>query len=73
VLEGARDGRLLVVPNEGAKLPNWRAGTAVVVRGVVVIPPDSRRLARRATSRTAVAERAGASAIIKASEVRMAP
>jgi hypothetical protein len=73
VLEGARDGRLLVVPAQGAKLPNWRAGTAVVVRGAVVIPPDSRRLARRVASRTAVVKRAGAAAIIKAAEVQVAP
>ena len=73
VLEGARDGRLLVVPGEGATLPNWRAGTAVVVRGAVVIPPDSRRLARRVASRTAVAERADAAAILKAADVQLAP
>lgn len=69
VLEGARDGRLLVVPADDAKLPAYRPGTAVSVRGTVVIPPDSRRLARRVASRTAVAERAGAAAILKAAEV----
>lgn len=73
VLEGARDGRLLVVANEGARLPNWRAGTAVVVRGTVVIPPDSPRLARRVTSRTAITKRADAAAILKAADVQLAP
>jgi hypothetical protein len=73
VLEGARDGRLLVVPDEGVRLPNWRPGTAVVVRGTIVIPPDSPRLARRVASRTAVTKRADAAAILKATDVRLAP
>lgn len=71
VLEGARDGRLLVVPAKDAKLPAYRPGTAVLVRGDVVIPPSSRRLARRVASRTAVAERARATAILKAVDVEV--
>jgi hypothetical protein len=73
VLEGTRDGRLLVVPAEGTRLPGYRAGTAVIVRGTVVVPPDSKRLARRVASRTAVAQRADATAIVKAVEVEVAP
>ena len=60
VLLGRRRAmRLLVVPARRGTLTGFRAGTPVVVRGTVVIPPRRSRLARRATSRTALAERTG--------------
>lgn len=70
VLEGADGGRLLVVPSDGP-LPRYRPGLQVLVRGEVVIPPESPRIARRVESRTAVAERARATALLKASEVEV--
>jgi hypothetical protein len=73
VLEGTHDGRLLVVPADDAKLPGYRAGTKVIVRGTIVIPPASSRLANRVASRTAVAHRARAAAILKATEVEVQP
>jgi hypothetical protein len=72
VLAGRDGGRLLVVPADAAKLRNFRIGTTVTVDGRVVIPPDSKRLARSTASRTAIAERMGAPALIKAVEVRLA-
>jgi hypothetical protein len=65
--------RLLVVPAKGARLTAFRVGTNVVVRGSVVLPPDSKRLARHPTSRTAIAKRVHAPAILKAVEVTFAP
>jgi hypothetical protein len=61
-----------VVPADEARLLSLRVGTVVVVRGTVVVPPDSKRLADRVTSRTAVAQRAGAPALIKATRVETA-
>jgi hypothetical protein len=69
VMQETEGARLLVVPADGERLRAFKVGTAIVVHGRVVIPPDSRRLARRPTSRTAVAERAGAPALIKATRV----
>jgi hypothetical protein len=73
VLEGARDGRLLAVPAKGVRLPAYTPGVKVVVRGDVVVPPDSKRLAKRVSSRTAVAQRADATAIVKVAQVELAP
>lgn len=69
VLEGAEGRRLLVVPAENERLPGYRAGTHVLVHGDIVIPPGSARLQARIASRTAVAQRAQASAVLKATEV----
>jgi hypothetical protein len=71
VLDGARGGRLLVVPADEVRWPTFKVGTAVAVHGTIVIPPDSRRLTRRPSSRTAIAQRIGAPALIKATEVRL--
>jgi hypothetical protein len=71
VMAGATGGRLLVVPADGAPLLRIRRGTTVVVRGTVVIPPNSRRLERRAASRTAIARRFDAPAVVKAVEVAL--
>jgi hypothetical protein len=73
VLEGAGAKRLLVVPAGDARLTAFRAGTKVIVDGSVVIPPDNPALARRTTSRTAIAKRANAPALIKATRVMLAP
>ncbi len=70
VLAGDDGGRLLVVPAGPARLQAFRIGTVVVVRGTLVVTPSSRRLARRPASRTAVAKRAHAPALIKATSVR---
>ncbi len=70
VLAGEGGGRLLVVPADGAGLQAFRIGTTVIVRGTLVLTPDSRRLARRPATRTAVARRAHAPALIKATAVR---
>jgi hypothetical protein len=72
VLAGTKNARLLVVPADDARLTAFRVGTNVIVGGSVVIPPDSGRLARRATSRTAIAKRANAPALIKATKVELA-
>ena len=72
VLVGETGSHLVVVPEQDTKLRAFRAGVGVVVRGNVVIPPTSKRLARRATSRTAIAKRADAPALIKAVEVSTA-
>lgn len=72
VLGGAKDARLLVIPAGDARLTAFRVGTNVIVDGSVVIPPDSDRLARRTTSRTAIAKRANAPALIKATKVELA-
>ncbi len=69
VLLGKRRMRLLVVPAREATLAGFRAGTPVVVRGTVVVPPRRSRLARRVTSRTAIAERTGAPALVKGTDV----
>jgi hypothetical protein len=69
VLAGPRGGRLLVVPADHAKLTLFRTGVDVVVSGTVVVPPKSKRLARRTTSRTAVAKRMHADAVVKATDV----
>jgi hypothetical protein len=69
VLAGKDGGRLLVVPSGPARLKAFRVGTMVVVRGAVVLTPSSRRLARRPATRTAVAKRAHAPALIKATSV----
>jgi hypothetical protein len=71
VVEGRGGERLLVVPANRKRLPTFRTGVDVVVRGTVVIPPDSRRLARRAASRTALAKRFDAPAVVKAIEVHL--
>jgi hypothetical protein len=71
VLEGRGGERLLVVPADRTRLPAFRTGVDVTVRGTVVIPPDSRRLARRAASRTALAKRFDAPALVKAGEVEL--
>jgi hypothetical protein len=73
VLGGSGGGRLLVVPADDARPRAFRAGTDVVVRGTVVIPPASKRLERHPTSRTAVAKEARASAILEAIAVRYSP
>ena len=70
VIEGARGARLLVVPAEAQRLQAFKVGTTVLVSGSLVIPPDSERLARRPTSRTAIAKRADAPALVKATRVR---
>ncbi len=70
VLAGHDGGRLLVVPAGPARLQAFRIGMTVVVRGTLVLTPSSRRLARRPASRTAVAKRAHAPALIKATAVR---
>ena len=69
ILVGESGRHLAVVPASGTKLRAFRAGVPVIVRGTIVIPPDSERLTRRATSRTAIAQRADAPALIKAVEV----
>jgi hypothetical protein len=69
VIAGSRGERLLVVPADRRRLRGFRTGVEVIVRGTVVIPPDSRRLARRAASRTALARRYDAPALVKATEV----
>ena len=72
VIEGARGARLLVVPADRQRLQAFKVGTTVSVSGVLVIPPGSKRLAHRPTSRTAIAKRADAPAIVKATRVRYA-
>jgi hypothetical protein len=72
IVEGDAGGRLLVVPADDVRLRSFRVGTDVVIRGIVMIPPDSRRLARRAASRTAIAKRFDAPAIVKAVNVDIA-
>jgi hypothetical protein len=72
ILAGESGRRLAVVPAKRTKLASFRAGVPVIVRGTVVIPPDSKRLARRTTSRTAIAKRANAPALIKAVKVSAA-
>jgi hypothetical protein len=72
VLASGHGGRIIVVPADEARLLSLRVGTVVVVRGTVVVPPHSKRLADRVTSRTAVAQRAGAPALIKATRVETA-
>ena len=69
VIEGSRGARLVVVPADQRQLRAFTVGTTVLVSGSVVIPPDSERLARRATSRTAIAKRAHAPALIEATRV----
>jgi hypothetical protein len=69
VLAGPGGGRVLVVPADDAKLTLFRKGVDVVVSGTVVVPPKSKKLARRTTSRTAVAKRMHAPALIKATDV----
>jgi hypothetical protein len=71
VLAGPRGGRLLVVAARDAQLPYYREGVEVVVHGSVVVPPDSKRLRRQTTSRTAIAKRMHAPALIKATEVQL--
>jgi hypothetical protein len=72
VIGGDTGGRLLVVPADGARLPAFRSGVEVVVRGTVVIPPDSARLARRPATRTALAKRFDTPAVVKATDVDFA-
>lgn len=72
VLAGPDGGRLLVVPADDARLTLFRKGVTVIVRGTIVIPPKSKRLAQRVTSRTAVAKRMHAPALIKATDVKAA-
>jgi hypothetical protein len=69
VIKGTRGSRLLVVPADRQRLRAFMVGTMITVHGSVVIPPKSKRLARRPTSRTAIAERADAPALIKATRV----
>ena len=69
MIEGARGARLVVVPADRQRLRAFTVGTIVKVSGSVVIPPDSRRLARRPTTRTAIAKRADAPALIEATRV----
>ena len=71
ILDGG-GAHLLVVAAKGHGLTWFRAGTDVIVRGTIVVPPDSKRLARRPTSRTAIAKRAHATALVKAVEVTLA-
>jgi hypothetical protein len=74
VLEGEDErARLLVVfADDNRRHPRLKIGTDVVVHGTVVIPPDSRRLARRVTSRTAIAKRTHSSALLKATRIELA-
>ncbi len=69
VLGGPDGGRLLVVRDDATRGPSFVVGTTVRVQGQVVIPPTSRRLERRPASRTAVAKRVRASALVKADRV----
>jgi hypothetical protein len=71
VLEGEDErSRLLVVfADDAERQPRLKVGTDVIVHGSVVIPPDSRRLTRRATSRTAIAKRTGSTALLKATRI----
>jgi len=73
VLEGENErSRLLVVfADDAERQPRFKIGTDVIVHGTVVIPPDSRRLARRATSRTAIAARTDSSALLKATRIEL--
>jgi hypothetical protein len=73
VLEGADErSRLLVVyADDAERRPRPKLGTQAIVHGTVVIPPESRRLARRASSRTAIAERTRSSAILKATSIEL--
>jgi hypothetical protein len=73
VLEDADErSRLLVVFTDDAERPpRPKLGTQVIVRGTVVIPPESRRLARRANSRTAIAERTDSGAILKTTSIEL--
>ena len=71
-LEGAEGGRVLVVPSKAIRLTAFRNGTTVLVRGTVVVPPRSGRVARQVTSRTAIAARGGAGALIKATKIELA-
>lgn len=70
VIEGTRGARLVVVPAVRRRLRAFKVGTTVLVSGSVVVPPKSKRLAARRTSRTAVAKRAHAPALIKATRVQ---
>jgi hypothetical protein len=73
VLEGEDErSRLLVVfADDAGRKPRLKIGTDVIVHGSVVIPPDSRRLARRVTSRTAIAARTDSSALLKATRIEL--
>jgi hypothetical protein len=73
VLEGEDErSRLLVVFADDAQpQPRLKIGTDVIVHGSVVIPPHSRRLARRVTSRTAIAARTDSSALLKATRIEL--
>jgi hypothetical protein len=66
ILVGETGRRLVVVPADRTRLRSFRPGVRVIVSGEVVLPPDSTRLSRRTTSRTAIAKRANAPALIKA-------
>ena len=73
VLEGEdeRSRLLVVLADDAERQPRFKVGTDVIVHGTVVTPPDSRRLASRATSRTAIAARTDSSALLKATRVEL--
>jgi hypothetical protein len=73
VLEGSDGGRLLVVPADHERLRAFTVGTTVKVSGSILIPPDSKHLARRRISRTAITKRVHTPALIKATRVDFAP
>ena len=68
---GDHGARLLVVRAGKARFAAFLAGTTVKVSGTLVIPPDNPRLRHeRATSRTSMAWRVHAPAVVKANVVR---
>ncbi len=69
VLGDRMGGRLLVVRSADTHGMAFKVGTMVQVSGTVVVPPDSRKLRRRPASRTAIAKRMRAPALIKATRV----
>jgi hypothetical protein len=74
VLKGFGDARLLVVPPTGGRLDRQRVGAWVAVRGRVVPVSRIKRRAKHGTlTRAELAERAGATAVVKAVSVRPGP
>jgi hypothetical protein len=74
VLKGFADARLLVVPPTGGTLEPQRAGAWVAVRGhVMPLSSVKPRVGKGVLTRTELAERTGATAIVKAVSVRPAP
>jgi hypothetical protein len=72
VLGGRKGGRLLVLRAQNTRGMAYTIGTLVEVRGAIVVPPASKHVERRPASRTAIARRMRASALVKAARVSLA-